>query len=340
MKECFREICDDQDLYNNLEFKTKLLRIYIRYIVIIFGLKNGFKILNFSLFFLKRNNFTYTYYLLKINIFRLNYIFELSMNNYVNAIKIKKLWSEYVASNSVSATNKANANFYLNVVSENYEIINRTINHKRGKFYIYGPGCKHDPNPIYHEFTLVHLKPSPKIYSSFKSEILILNSYYFTNFIKGNIEAIKSLTDRYSKIYLTCMTSNLPEGFKRINLNNNGYISSEMALQRTLLFLSESYKKPECVIEGFNFYLKKDAYSNKNYHKLTRQNNGKIIEQELCLALAEHDFLFNFIFTKKIMNKIKLKDSDEFKGIINLTNEEYMQKLFKIRDFTSLRNIR
>ena len=53
------------------------------------------------------------------------------------------------------------------------------------------------------------------------------------------------------------------------------------------------------------------------------------------MSLADHDFL-NFILTKKLAKKITLVESDEFKNIISLNTEEYLQKLFKARNFNSL----
>jgi len=340
MKEYFREISDDQDVYDNLSLQNKCLRVFIRYAVRFLGINLGMKLLNSISSLFKRKIFSYLYYLLKINIFRLNYLIELSLNNYPKAIATKNLWAKYVSSNSVSPINKANADFYTKVISENQEVSVPSVNDSNSKFYIYGPGCEHDPKPEYSDYTLVHLKPFPRGLSIFKNEVLFLNSYYFTNVVECNKEVLENLRKRYKKIYLSCMNSELPNGFERVNLFNQGYISSEMALQRILNFLSENFGKCECVIEGFNFYIDEDAYRNKNYHKLTRDGDGKIQEKELCLSLAEHDFLFNFIITQNLLKNIKLIDSKEFKGIISLDKEEYMQKLFESRDFTTLKYIR
>ena len=135
------------------------------------------------------------------------------------------------------------------------------------------------------------------------------------------------------------MTSILPDGFERVYLTNSGYIASEMALQRILGFLLNKFGKFDCVIDGFNFYLDKDAYKNNNYHKLTRDKKGMIKEKELCLSLADHDFLFNFLITKYYIRQINLIDSHEFKKIIDLDNEVYLEKLFKVRDFSSLKKL-
>lgn len=340
MKEYFREIYDDQSLYDNTNIKIKILRVLIRYLVRIFGIRFSRSILGFIYIFFKSNNFSYPLYILKINIFRIKYLIHLSNNDFSDAINTKKIWADYVSLNSPSIINKANADYYLNVVYGNYDFKQengRNLSDK--KFYIYGPGCTHNPNPIYSDFTLVHLKPFPEEIPSFKKEILFLNSYYFTNEVEKNEECIKYFNERYSNIYLSCMASMVPKGFERVDLFNPGYISSEMALQRILNFLCKKHGRFKCVIEGFNFYLDKDAYRGRNYHKLTRKRDGNINEKELCMSLAEHDFLFNFIVSQKLIKNISLIDSNEFQDIISLDSNEYMMKLFKARDFKSLRRL-
>ena len=344
MKEYFREICDDQTVYDNKRLNFKLLRIFIRYVIRYTGLKNGLKILNFfSKLVSKRSNksFNYFKYLLKINIYRVEYLYLLSQSKISDAFSLKKDWANFIINTSISSSSIANANNYLETIYEKNEVFDESDIKKPNlkKFYIFGPGSLGDPNPKYKDFILVHLKPHPNLLESFKKEILFLNSYTFTNVVQGNEKIISSLKSRYSTIYVTCMTSILPEGFKRVGLKEPGYLSSQMALQRVLDFLLKEYGGFECVIEGFNFYLNEDAYSNQNYIKLTRKKDNKINEQEICLSLAEHDFLFNFVYSKKISKKIIIKDSQEYRDIISLEKEEYIDKLLKSRDFSTLKNI-
>ena len=56
---------------------------------------------------------------------------------------------------------------------------------------------------------------------------------------------------------ITTMQEHLPEGFNVIDLHKSGYIQSEMGIQRILRFLIKEYKVFDCVIEGFNFILKR-----------------------------------------------------------------------------------
>lgn len=345
MEESFREISDHQNVHNNLSFKNKSIRLVIRYSVILLNLDKALKLLIFLSFLMKKKKtYSYSRYLLEINLHRLKYLKALSEDKLKLSIKLKKDWATYVKNYSISDKNIANANLYLSTTTNfNKDHNNReSLLLDRGnpkKFYIYGPGSQSKPNPIYKDFTLVLLKPLHDDESSFKNKILFLNSYYFVNIIQDNDEIIDSLIQKYSKIYLSCMTSSLPNGFERVDLVDEGYIASEMALQRLLFFLYEKYGRFECVVEGFNFYLEKDAYKNRNYHKLTRDFAGQIDEKEICLSLAEHDFYFNFIRTQEIVKKIEIRDSEEFKRIITLDVSDYVRKLSQSRDFTSLKKI-
>ena len=347
MQESFREIYDNQNIHDNLSFKNKSVRLLIRYTVILFNLNRGLKLLSFLSSLLSgKRKYSYPKYLLELNIYRLKYLKELSEDNLHSAIELKEDWANFVKNYSISKKDIANADLYLKATSkiqnntevkDNFSLDKGQENRK--KFYIYGPGSQAKPNPEYKDFTLVLLKPLPAEQKYFKNQILFLNSYYFTNIVQGNNKIIDSLIQKYSKIYLSCMTSSLPLGFERVDLVDEGYIANEMALQRILFFLYKKYGTFECVIEGFNFYLEKDAYMNRNYHKLTRDIAGRIDEKELCLSLAEHDFYFNFIRTQEIVKKIEIQGSNEFKKIISLNVFDYVQKLSKSRDFTSLKNL-
>lgn len=341
MKEYFREICDDQPVYDNLSIKHKSIRIFIRYLLRIFGLHISVKILTYVLTLIPNRNDIYWIYLIRINLFRLSYLLSLSNNNYKEALVIKKRWAKNVIHSSLSKNQKESAKNYLETIeaSNNRSYLDNKDVLSNEKFYIYGPNASIIPNENYYDHTLVHIKPFPEDLKSFKKEILFLNSYYFNNSVKGNHNYINKLKKRYHKIYVTCMTSALPEGFQRVILNKPGYIASEMALQRILGFLLQEHKSFECVIEGFDFYLNKDAYSNANYHKLTRLKNKLIQEKEMCLSLADHDFLFNFILTKKLLCKLRLNDSLDFKKIISLSVDDYQKKLFNSRDFSTLKSI-
>lgn len=336
MEEKFREICEEQDLYNNLRLDIKFTRVFIRYSVRILGKSYSISLFKKILSFFSFNkNFSYHIHLIKINLFRLEYFLKLSSENYLESLNIKKKWANYIITQSPSKKSIANAENYKKIISSN-SIAHIEVNgNNLKKFYIYGPSSKNDPSEKYNDYTLVHLKPFPKKIN-FNEEILFLNSFYFSNAVKGNKNSQKSLEKRYKAVYVSCMSSEIPSNFIRLPLSNEGFISSEMALQRVLKFLIEKYETIECVIEGFDFYLSEDAYQNKSYDKLTRRESG-IDEKEICLSLAEHDFYFNFMITRQFMQNIKLTDSNDFKKIINMSPKEYCNALFNTREFKLLK---
>ena len=332
MKEKFREIYDDQDLYDNLRLDIKFIRVFIRYAVRIFGISYSILILKcaLSLASLKKG-FSYHAYLIRINIYRLENFLKLSSEDYLGSFRIKEKWAQYVIKHSPSKKNIGNAKYYSKIVSADDNALKEVCENNLKKFYIYGPSSQNDPLEKYNDYTLIHLKPFPKELN-FHDEILFLNSFYFTNAIEGNEKLQERLYKRYKKIYVTCMTSQLPSNFIRVPLSNEGFMASEMGLQRILKFLIQKYGNVECIIEGFDFYLSEDAYQNKNYDKLTRKQSG-IDEEEICLSIAEHDFYFNFKITKQFMNNIKLTDSYDFQKIISMSPDQYCSELLKVRSF-------
>ena len=206
MKEYFKEICDDQSVYDNKRLNFKSLRIFIRYVIRSAGLRNGLKILNFfSKLASKKSNTSFNYfdYLLKVNIYRVEYLYLLSQSKISNAFSLKREWANFIINNSISSSSISNANNYLETIYQKDEVLNESDIKKSNlkKFYIFGPCSSGDPNIKYKEYTLVHLKPYPKSLESFKKEILFLNSYTFTNAVQGNEHIIRSLKSRYSEIY-------------------------------------------------------------------------------------------------------------------------------------------
>lgn len=336
MKEKFREIYDDQDFYDNLRFDIKFTRVFIRYAVRVFGIRYSILILKCALSLASfKKGFSYHAYLLKINIYRLKNFLYLLSEDYQESFRIKEKWAQYVIKYSPSKKAIGNAEYYSKIVSADDSNPEEVCESNLKKFYIYGPSAHNDPQEKYNEYTLIHLKPFPKALN-FYNEILFSNSFYFTNAIKGNIKLQENLYKRYKQIYVTCMTSQLPSNFIRVPLSNEGFMASEMGLQRILKFLIQKYGNVECIIEGFDFYLSENAYQNKNYDKLTRKQS-EIDEGEICLSLAEHDFYFNFIKTKQLINNIKLTDSYDFQKIISMSPEQYCSELFRVRNFKMIK---
>ena len=338
MKEKFREIYDDQDLYDNLRFDIKFTRVFIRYAVRVFGIRYSILILNCALSLASfKKGFSYHAYLIRINIYRLENFLKLSSEDYLGSLRIKEKWAQFIIKHSPSKKNIGNAKYYSKIVSADDSAPKEVCENNLKKFYIYGPSSQNDPSEKYNDYTLIHLKPFPKELN-FNDEILFLNSFYFTNVIEGNEKLQKRLYKRYKKIYVSCMTSQIPINFIRVPLLNEGYLASEMALQRVLKFLIQKHESIECVIEGFDFYLSKNAYQNKNYDKLTRNQFG-IDEKEICLSLMEHDFYFNFMITKQLVKNIRLIDSYDFQKVISMSPRKYCKELFRARNFKLMKNV-
>ena len=101
MEEKFREICEEQDLYNNLRLDIKFTRVFIRYSVRILGKSYSISLFKKILSFFSFNkNFSYHIHLIKINLFRLEYFLKLSSENYLESLNIKKKWANYIITQS------------------------------------------------------------------------------------------------------------------------------------------------------------------------------------------------------------------------------------------------
>ena len=148
-----------------------------------------------------------------------------------------------------------------------------------------------------------------------------------------------TLLDSYDRCYVSCRHSHLSKGFFRPKFPSQGLLASAQALGRVLYHFTLEFGPLECVIEGFDLYLSEKPYSNQNYHKQSRQPDGNIDEIDFTMALSEHDYIYNFLFLKEIINKVLLKDSAEFSQIIELDWQTYCRKLHAVRDFKTLRNI-
>ena len=202
MKEKFREIYDDQDLYDNLRFDIKFTRVFIRYAVRVFGIRYSILILNCALSFVSfKKGFSYHAYLIRINIYRLKNFLYLLSEDYQESFRIKEKWAQYVIKHSPSKKAIGNADYYSKIVSADDSNPKEICENNLKKFYIYGPSAHNDPQEKYNEYTLIHLKPFPKELN-FHNEILFSNSFYFTNAIKGNLKSCKKIFIKGIKKYM------------------------------------------------------------------------------------------------------------------------------------------
>jgi len=350
--ERFREWHDDEKVINNSNISIKLIRALIRFSVRFLGIKKaiGFlKIINKNLFNKKINNdnLSYMIYLVEINLLRLDIILTLPSKNLSKYIKAKLKLCNYIISNSHNNDLIKNSKLYKLLFSNkayqnnDFELnIPRLKKVKKEKFYIYGPNTKSKPNKKYSDYTIIFTKPYSDKIEKFKKSILFLNAFYYTNAIKNNLDLQKSILNKYSECIVHSKHLDLVAGFKGTSCSlAQGHVASLMALGRLLCYLTETYDDFDCVIEGFDFYLEKYPYQNLNHpKKLTNYNNrtASSIELEYCISLVDHDFMFNFVITKKLLENINLIDSADFKKIIQLKSREYADRLFQARDFSTL----
>lgn len=346
IKEEFREIYDEQNEVDNMNLFIKLIRVLIRYTVKFFGLRLAIQLLKLFTIFLKINfrlkTIKYGKYLLRLNILRLQYFDKLSKKDLKGSIDVKYKMANLILNESYDRKIIENAKQYKKYLSSSIHQVDYSNNKQQNKknFYIYGPNSENKPNEKYIDYTIILLKPYPNNLINFKKKYLFINAFYYQNFVSRNKDISNELIKNYDKCLVGANLSNLDNGYESIDLFSQGYFGSLMALGRILFYLNSKYQSYNCVIEGFDFYLNKDPYKNLHYHKLERDINNQISEFVYCLSLAEHDFLYNFMGTKELLNKVNIIDSDKFKKIIKLSRKEYAEKLFENRDFRSLKFLR
>jgi hypothetical protein len=344
----FREIIE-KNTRNNRTLSVLLTRALIRYPVRIFSL-NFSKILLkqylnlYKILFFKKK--FYEKYLFKINIFRIEckiFLANQKLNEYV---KKKIEWSNFILSSSLIEEEKKAASQYLNILKlygyygqKKFLVrshkIKKIKNHKskiRKKLYLYGPNSTLAPDLKYSKYTIVLTKPINHDISLFSNSFLILNSYTSNQLTKKDK---KFLLKKYDKIYLSRSKKKIKPPFKKFDIGIGGHIASLMALGRILNQFSKMYPNSEFVIEGFDFYLSKNSYSGSTLTGFPL-NFKLLTERLICESLFDHDPLFNFLYVKNIISKIRIKESYKFLNIISLTSDQYFKKLCKVRDFSSL----
>lgn len=344
-----REICDENPFYSNNSFSIKLTRFFIRIIQNIFNLSLAVKIL--LTFDKLLNFFIYSIspvrYIFLLNAHRLSYLSSLSRNNLFQSIDEKIKWCQFIIRESSCSNSKVNANAFIELVQKDNLHIDRfkleDLNLPKftldTNFLIVGPNYK-NINYSNQNLSLIHLKPFSSDLIGFKEKILVLNSFYYRNKVMKDSKFSKLLTESYDFIFVSCSTSVLKEGYYRLPVIAGGNIASLMGLQRILLFLtilSPLNKKIKVQIDGFDSYLSKNSYSNSSYEKLNHNELKPSMDEKLiCLALAHHDFTYNFCFLKKISLSFDIMGTSDFKNVLSNSLYEYINKLSCDRDFTTI----
>ena len=345
----FREIIEMNTKYNK-KLSVLFIRALIRYFVRIFKLNLAKILLEqylnlYNSFFFK--SWRYEKYLLQINIFNIECRLLLANQKFKAHVKKKIEWANFILKNSLSKYEKKAANQYLSIL-ELFDYYNKKntpvyyakskkskiyTNIKKKKFYIYGPNSTLPPNPKYSDCTIVLTKMIDFDLSIFKKSILILNSYTSQQLTKKDTIL---LLKKYNKIYVSSCKKKIKPPISKFNKETGGCIASPMALGRILNWLCKISSKPKFIIEGFDFYLSKNSYSGHVQTGLPLQLK-QLTERLICQSLSGHDALFNFLYVKSIISKHTIIDSQKFLTIMNLSGDQYLNKLFKFRDLYSLK---
>lgn len=342
----FREIIE-MKTRNNTKVSVLFTRALIRYSVRFFRLNFSKFLLKqylnlYKIFFFKKS---YEKYLLRINYFRIECMILFSNKKFNEYIKKRIEWSNFILDNSSSIEEKNAAMQYLYIyrlfgyckrlISVDLTKVKKIQIHKQKtnkKFYLYGPNSLFPPNPKYSNCIIVLTKMIDYDISNFDKSILILN-FYTSNQLGQEVKEL--LLKKYNKIYLSSTKIKIKSPFKKFNTGISGHIASPMNLGRILNYLSKMYLNSEFIIEGFDFYLSKNSYSGYVKTGLPLKNK-QLTERLICQSLFDHEPLFNFLYVKNIISRLRIKDSHKFIKIINFSGDQYLKKLYKLRDFHRL----
>jgi len=344
------EFYDSGPSINNLYFPVKVTRVFIRYFTRMVGYRPSLLTLQCIVKIInkleKLFDLSYISYLFEINIYQLRYRISIFSEGLKSSVKVKNEWAYYTITNSKSMRVRLNAKSYLSLMSRhgfndrnsqnNVKSINPSLlkNFSDNKFYLYGPNVIKPPNKKYSDYTLVVLKPMDYDISQFQKKLLFVNGgYYWAKMANDNDHCIKLIND-YGRVVVSSL-SNIKSPLEKAKFPMSGNIAAPMALGRILYNLIYSYGRFKCVIEGFDFYLDKTMYSS-SYPSLARQE-GLINEQWICYGLSVHDALYNFLYVKELCNYLDINDSYNFKGILKMSGDTFLQNLQKVRNFNLLK---
>ena len=342
----FREICETVVGIDNKSSEIKITRLFVRYLTRIVGYPVAAKVLGLMLLAIKwrgtARNIRYIWYLMEINKLRIEYINCLANNNLYAAVLKKNQWAEFALRNSMSLRSRFDARGYLSLLSRHGFYSMKCGGSGTGiemtsekKFYIYGPNASSMPSSKYKDYVLVLTKPIDVDVGLFKENILFLNSVYYNNIVCKNDVLKNDIINKYGQIYVSCRHAVLSEPFIRSKFPMGDSIASPQGLGRVLYNLLRRYGKFSCVIDGFDLYVGSVAFASY-YPTLLRDKNGTLSEAAICHTLADHDALYNFLYVKEMVGMLDIVDSIDFKRIIELSGEMYLDKLSRARNFASL----
>ena len=144
----------------------------------------------------------------------------------------------------------------------------------------------------------------------FSRSILFLNSIYYREKVLPDYNFKKRLLKQYSEIYVSSIVPVADADFPQSKMLPCSELGGSMALGRVLYNLLLRGGRFSCVVEGYDQYLKSNAYSSF-YPTLIRENDV-IDELKVVQSLADHDPLYNFLIVKELSRHLNFLESKEF----------------------------
>lgn len=334
-KEFIREINDP--IEGHEDFSHRIFRYFIRLGIIT-------KFTNFDIYFhfleglsiifskknrsmIIKNKFYFKYFrLLKLKQFRL-------------ALDQKLTWARFILANEDETTDSVSlARAYLDLVEtkKSMTTISEPVFVKHSEatnlYYIYGPNASDLPKLYFPHATYVFTKfPSFDILN-YSKRFLFLNNFTIANM---NRKTIEDRSTEYDSVFIPANISPFVENMIQMPNILGGNIASPMGLGRIIETLISVDKNAIFYFHGFDLGLSEVGYSG-NILTGFDLNNKVNFERQYCKSLAVHDFFYNFLYVKSKLDSNNCVGSNDFINIMNMTLDEYVEKLVFVRDFSVL----
>lgn len=268
------------------------------------------------------------------NFFYCKYLNFLKKGNLDQILQTKYCWANYIIERK-NLHNKSSldlAKNYKNLLERNYS--NKLLSIPRKveniDFYLYGPNSDEIPNSKFFKSTLILTKFPNFSVKEFNKKILFLNSFTINNTKKEELEEKCSVFDL---IYIPRSNEKIIRKMKYMPNFPQDCLGSPMGLTRILYCLQNKEKSSSLIIEGFDLGIYKKAYSGKIKSFYSKKN----FDTDYRFSLMYHDFIYNFLFLKVILEDFKIYKSEAFLKIINKDLNQYFQDIYEVRNFKKLK---
>jgi hypothetical protein len=311
---------------------------------------------NFSLYDL---NISKRYqYLFLFKYLNHSYITNFKNNNVADAYISKKFYHYFLLShynNESEIGIQSLVYLFLMVNKKEKDLIKKKLNNKHinepnfvritqyrsikkqdlGRFFIFGPGSVEEDFKYYKNRTLILFKPDKRA-SLYNGNAHLFLSLAHLKFLKSEVDEALS-SNCYSKIYIRGEIPNDYKNDKRIVcVSENNIFPGLLSFNRLLLTLVNHFLNIDLVISGINYYLSSKPYHSDykfagGYNSIFSLKKSRT-KEKIIQNLINHDILFNFEFTKNILNNysIQITKSHDFNRITNLSSKYYCKELSQL----------